>query len=49
MSALPALIDEGDVLIFVAQRSKAEELTAALTAVGFKAGTIHGDMDQVGS
>ncbi|KAF8073162.1 DEAD-box ATP-dependent RNA helicase 24 [Scenedesmus sp. PABB004] len=43
---LPALIDEGDVLVFVGQRAKADELTAALAGAGFKAAAIHGDMDQ---
>lgn len=46
-ASLPSLIDEGDVLVFVGQRSKADEVTAALTGLGFKAGAIHGDMDQV--
>jgi superfamily II DNA/RNA helicase len=45
---LPGFIDEGDVLLFVGQRAKCEEVTAALHAAGFKAAAIHGDMDQVG-
>jgi superfamily II DNA/RNA helicase len=44
---LPGFIDEGDVLLFVGQRAKCEEVTAALHAAGFKAAAIHGDMDQV--
>jgi hypothetical protein len=41
-------VDDGDVLVFAGQRAKVEELVAALTSAGFKAGAIHGDMDQVG-
>ncbi|WIA29633.1 hypothetical protein OEZ86_012120 [Tetradesmus obliquus] len=43
---LPGFIDEGDVLLFVGQRAKCEEVTAALHSAGFKAAAIHGDMDQ---
>jgi hypothetical protein len=45
---LPGFIDEGDVLLFVGQRAKCEEVTAALHAACFKAAAIHGDLDQVG-
>jgi superfamily II DNA/RNA helicase len=44
---LPGFIDEGDVLVFVGQRAKVEDVTAELNAAGFKAAAIHGDMDQV--
>ena len=49
LARLPGFIDEGDVLLFAGQRAKVDEVTAALTAAGFKAGAIHGDMDQVNS
>jgi superfamily II DNA/RNA helicase len=44
---LPGFIDDGDVLCFVGQRAKAEEVTQALNDTGFRAVAIHGDMDQV--
>jgi superfamily II DNA/RNA helicase len=44
---LPGFIDDGDVLCFVGQRAKAEEVTQALLSAGFRAVAIHGDMDQV--
>jgi hypothetical protein len=44
---LPGFIDDGDVLCFVGQRARAEEVTQALHDGGFRAGAIHGDMDQV--
>lgn len=37
------------MLLFVGQRAKCDEVTAALTAAGVKAAAIHGDMDQVGA
>ena len=33
---LPALIDAGDVLVFAAQKVKVDEVTAQLTAAGFR-------------
>lgn len=44
---LPGFIDDGDVLCFVGQRAKAEEVTQSLNDAGFRAAAIHGDMDQV--
>ncbi|GFR43899.1 hypothetical protein Agub_g5030, partial [Astrephomene gubernaculifera] len=45
-SSLPALVDEGDVILFAGQRSRVEALTEALRAMGVRVGAIHGDMDQ---
>ena len=45
---LPEFIDAGDVVLFVGQRARVEDLVARLTAQGVRAGGIHGDMDQVG-
>jgi superfamily II DNA/RNA helicase len=44
---LPEFIDAGDVVLFVGQRARVEELVARLTSQGVRAGGIHGDMDQV--
>ena len=44
---LPSLIDAGDVLIFAAKKVKVDELTAQLSAAGFRCdsqncGILHG-------
>ncbi|KAH7331342.1 hypothetical protein KP509_20G028100 [Ceratopteris richardii] len=43
---LPALIDEGDVLIFASTKVRVEEIEARLHEQGFKVAALHGDKDQ---
>ncbi|KAK9816276.1 hypothetical protein WJX74_010687 [Apatococcus lobatus] len=43
---LPAFIDNGDVIVFVSQKAKVDELTGRLKAQGCRAVAIHGDLDQ---
>ncbi|GIL70856.1 hypothetical protein Vretimale_3928 [Volvox reticuliferus] len=45
-TALPGLIDEGDVIIFAGQRSRVDALSEQLRAAGVRVGAIHGEMDQ---
>lgn len=42
-------VDDGDVLVFAAQRQKAEALAALLAGEGYRAVALHGDMDQARS
>ncbi|BDA43593.1 probable ATP-dependent RNA helicase DDX42 [Coccomyxa sp. Obi] len=43
---LQGFIDQGDVLVFVSTKARAEEICGNLQAEGVKAAAIHGDMDQ---
>ena len=45
---VPAFVDEGEVLVFVNNKQKAEDICARLTQLGVKAAALHGDMDQAG-
>jgi len=46
MEALPAMVDDGEVLIFVAQKTASEELSANLVDYHFRAAALHGDKQQ---
>jgi len=39
----------GEVLVFVNNKAKTEDICARLTALGVKAAALHGDMDQAGN
>ncbi|KAI3414409.1 uncharacterized protein J3R85_016415 [Psidium guajava] len=43
---LPALIDEGDVLVFASKKAAVDEIESQLSQRGFKVAALHGDKDQ---
>ncbi|CAI9104881.1 OLC1v1003666C3 [Oldenlandia corymbosa var. corymbosa] len=43
---LPALIDEGDVLVFASKKATVDDLESQLAKNGFKVAALHGDKDQ---
>ncbi|CAG7881242.1 unnamed protein product [Brassica rapa] len=46
LEKLPAMIDEGDVLVFASKKATVDEIEAQLTLNGFKVAALHGDKDQ---
>ncbi|KAG9157191.1 hypothetical protein Leryth_004875 [Lithospermum erythrorhizon] len=46
LEKLPALVDEGDVLVFASKKTTVDELEAQLSQKGFRVAALHGDKDQ---
>eukprot|EP00873_Tetraselmis_striata_P024869 jgi/Tetstr1/445133/TSEL_032931.t1 len=46
LAKIPAFVDEGDVMVFVNQRARVDELVERLKGSGFKVEGVHGDHDQ---
>ncbi|CAI9767865.1 unnamed protein product [Fraxinus pennsylvanica] len=46
LERLPALIDEGDVLVFASKKNTVDEVESQVSQRGFKVAALHGDKDQ---
>ncbi|CAA3008291.1 DEAD-box ATP-dependent RNA helicase 24 [Olea europaea subsp. europaea] len=46
LERLPALIDEGDVLVFASKKNTVDEVESQLSQRGFRVAALHGDKDQ---
>ncbi|KAJ8748263.1 hypothetical protein K2173_000835 [Erythroxylum novogranatense] len=46
LEKLPALIDEGDVLVFASKKATVDDIESQLAQKGFKVAALHGDKDQ---